>query len=67
VRAAILSNPETRDVDITAKADEGVVTISGKAKTQDVIDLINEIVTTVSDVKEVRNNVELDYRYQHIE
>ena len=40
VRAAIASNPDTRDVEITVKAENGVVTVVGKAKTQEAIDSI---------------------------
>jgi cytidylate kinase len=67
VKAAILSHPETRDVEIAVKADAGVVTISGKVKTQDTADLIKEIAENVPGVQEVKDDIDLNYRYQHVE
>ncbi len=67
VRAAIASNPDTRDADIAVKADGGEVRIIGKVKTQEVVDLVQGIAETVPGVKEVKNEVILNYRYQHIE
>jgi cytidylate kinase len=67
VRAAIASNPDTRDADIVVKADGGAVRIIGKVKTQEVIELVQGIAETVPGVKEVKNEVVLNYRYQHIE
>jgi len=67
VRAAIASNPETRDAEITVKADGGTVTITGKVKTQEASDSIKKLAETVPGVKEVKNDVDLNYRYQHIE
>ena len=67
VRAAIASDPETGDAEIMVKADAGIVTISGKVKTQDVIDAINQTASTVRGVQDIRNEVILNYRYQHID
>ncbi len=67
VRAAVASNPDTRAAEIKVTADGGTVTIEGKAKTQDVLDLLNEIAAGVPGVKAVRNEARLNYRYQHIE
>jgi osmotically-inducible protein OsmY len=67
VRAAIASNSDARDVEITVKADAGTVSITGKVKTQETADLINEIAAAVPGVKKVENSVELNYRYQHID
>lgn len=67
VRAAIASNSDTRDIVISVKADDGVVSIFGKAKTQDVLDTIHETARAVPGVKEIRNEMSLNYRYQHID
>jgi osmotically-inducible protein OsmY len=67
VKAAIASNPHTRDVVVTVTADGGMVTIVGKAKTQEDVDLIDQMARTVPGVKEVRNEVTLNYRYQQID
>jgi cytidylate kinase len=67
VNAAIVSHPETRDAEITVKADGGIVTISGKVKTQEAIDLIKQVAETVPGVNEVRDDIDLNYRYQPVE
>ncbi len=67
VKAAIASNPRTKDVVVTVKADAGVVTISGKVKTQEDVDLIEQAAHTAPGVKQVKNEVALNYRYQHID
>lgn len=67
VRAAIASDPDTRDNVLSVQADDGVVTIFGKVKTQDVLDALNRIVQSVPGVREVRNEASLNYRYQHID
>jgi len=67
VRAAIASNPDTRDVDITVRANDGVVRIIGKVKTDEIIEMIQRTAESVPGVKEVKNEVVLNYRYQHIE
>lgn len=67
VRAAIASDSETQNVDVFVKADNGTVMIFGKARTQGVIDRISEIAGSLAGVKEVKNEVNLNYRYQNIE
>ncbi len=67
VNAAIVSHPETRDAELTVKAEQGVVTIFGKVKTQEATDLIKQVADAVPGVKEVRNDVDLNYRYQQVE
>jgi len=67
VRAAIAANSDTRDAEINVQADAGVVTITGKVKTQEVVDAVHKIAEKVPGVKEVRNNIALNYRYQHVE
>jgi cytidylate kinase len=67
VRAAVFSNSDTRDVNIMVEAEEGVVTIVGKAKRQDAIEMVENVVRNVPGVRELKNQVVLDYRYQRIE
>jgi cytidylate kinase len=67
IRAAIASNPQTRDASITIAADGDKVRIQGKAKTQEVVDTITRMAFTVLGVKEVDNTVRLDYRYQDVQ
>lgn len=67
VRAAVASNPRTRDAAVAVKADGDIITIAGKAKTQEDVDLIEHMALTVQGVRQVRNEVTLNYRYQHID
>jgi cytidylate kinase len=67
VRAEIASHPETRNVEIVVKADSGGIVLRGKVKTQEAVNWIGKIAGGVPGVKEVRNQVSLDYRYQYIE
>jgi cytidylate kinase len=67
VRAAIASDPETRNAEITARADGGTVEILGNAKQKDMIDRMSRIAATVPGVKEVKNKVALNYRYQQVD
>ena len=67
VKAAIASNPRTKDVVVSVRADAGIVTISGKVKTQEDVDLIEQMALSAPGVKQVKNEVALNYRYQHID
>jgi osmotically-inducible protein OsmY len=67
VNAAISSNPDTRDVALNVRADQGIVTISGKVKTQEAADSIKQVAESVPGVKEVKSDIDLNYRYQHVE
>jgi len=67
VRAAIVSDPETADAEITVRSNAGIVEIHGKVKQKDMIERMSEIASTVPGVKEVRNDVALDYRYQQVD
>ncbi|RJP22121.1 MAG: BON domain-containing protein [Candidatus Abyssobacteria bacterium SURF_5] len=67
VRAAIASDSATQNIDVIVKAKDGAVTVFGKALTQQVIDRIGEIARSTAGVKEVKNEVGLNYRYQNVE
>jgi len=67
VKAAIAFDSETRNVEITVNADGGTVEILGKAKQEEMIDRMSQIAAAVPGVKEVKNNVVLDYRYQQVD
>jgi len=67
VLAAIVLNPQTRDAAVTVRADAEALTLTAEVKTQEVADMLGEIAKSVPGVREVNNEVVLDYRYQQID
>jgi osmotically-inducible protein OsmY len=67
VRAAIASDAETSNAEITVTSDAGTIEINGKVKVEDMIDRMSEIASAIPEVKKVQNNVELNYRYQQVD
>jgi len=57
VWAALVKDERTRAAFVQVAADDGVVTITGKAGTGKVVDAIPEVVAQVQGVKEVKNEV----------
>jgi len=57
VWAELTKNQFTRSADVRITADRGVITVSGKATSHKIIDIIPLIAQEVAGVKEVRNEV----------
>jgi cytidylate kinase len=57
VWAELTKNQFTRSADVRITADQGVITVGGKATSHKIIDIIPLIAQEVSGVKEVRNEV----------
>lgn len=57
VWAALTKNPHTKNIDVRVSAEAGIVTVTGKAGSHKIIDLIPLVAEEVAGVKEVRNEV----------
>lgn len=67
VRAAIALDPETSNAEIAVNADRGNIELFGKAKQEETIERASQIAAAVPGVKEVKNDVILNYRYQQVD
>jgi len=61
VKALILMNESAAGAEIEVKADNGVVTIWGNAKTAESVERIKDIVSRISGVKEVKSKIKLPW------
>ncbi len=67
VRAAIALSPSTRDAGVVVTASGGVITISGKLRSQEEVDEVIAVASKTAGVKKVVNSADLNYRYQDID
>jgi cytidylate kinase len=67
VRASLAQTQQVRLGYLEVKADSGIVTISGRSKSQKILDLIFETAQNVTGVKDVKMDVDIDYRSYKIE
>ena len=67
VRAALAQTKQVRLGYLDIKADSGIVSINGRSKSRKILKLISEITRSVAGVKEVKMNVDIDYRSYQIE
>lgn len=67
VKAVIASHPDTDYIFPEVTADAGVLTISGKVKSEQTLGKILELAHSIPEVREIKNNLRLDYRYQDID
>ena len=57
VWAALTRNQHTKNLDVRVSAEAGIVTVTGKAMSHKIIDLIPHIAGEVTGVREIRNEV----------
>ncbi len=67
VRAALARIQGIRLSEIEVSADDGAVFISGRSRSQELLDSIGKIASQVPGVSRVENKAEVDYRSQRIE
>lgn len=67
VKAALTRVPNIRLGEFNVEADQGVVTITGKLKSEEMLDSILEVASQVPGVKEVKSEARINYRYQGID
>jgi cytidylate kinase len=67
VRAALAQTHQVRLGYLHIQADDGIIIINGRSKSQSTLDLIREIAGKVDGVKEVKMHVDIDYRSYQIE
>jgi cytidylate kinase len=67
VRAAIARLPLVNLGYLDIRADNGMVTISGRSKSQEISESVLSTAREVNGVKEIKMNVEIDYRSYKIE
>lgn len=62
VRAVLAGIPKIRLDSLVVEADDGIVTLKGRVKTEQLLDEILETAGKIQDIKKVDNMVEVDYR-----
>jgi osmotically-inducible protein OsmY len=67
VKAALARLPLVNLGYLDIRSDDGKVSISGRSKSQEITDSIQDTAKSVTGVKEIKMSVEIDYRSYKIE